>query len=150
IAGMWIEVPSVVYWQLAASASVFSVACAHLALLSMTRLAERFQWSLATAYVAIFGVASLIVLMIFGKTHGVGMFQLLGVAAIFDAAITILIPIFHRLSKGEVAAGGESPSNPVAGEVEAELAKLRERMLELERIKQKGPQEGPPNHPQQM
>ena len=35
IVGVWTEINSEAYWKLAASASVFSVACAHLALLSM-------------------------------------------------------------------------------------------------------------------
>jgi hypothetical protein len=138
IAGMWIEMNSEVYWKVAASASVFSVAFAHLALLSMARLAEWFRWSLVAAYVAILGVASLIVLMILGQSNGSGMFQLLGVAAIIDAAITIVIPILHRLSKAEVAEGKESPSSAMLGDIDAEIAKLRERIVELERMKQQG------------
>ena len=104
----------------------------------MARLAEWFQWSLVAAYAAIFGVASLIVLLILAGPEGKGMFQLLGVAAIFDAAITILIPIFHRLSKAEIEAGSDIPSGPVPGDIDGEMAKLRKRLIELERMKQQG------------
>jgi len=142
IAGIWQTVISDGYWQVAASASVFAVACAHLSLLSMARLADSFRWSLAAAYVVILGVASLIVLLILRERYDAGMFQLLGVAAIVDAAITIVIPILHRLSREEVhgtagppgAATASAATSRVA-EIDAEIAGLRARIAELERMK---------------
>ena len=135
IMGIWIEVESEGYWKLAASISVFAVACAHLSLLSMARLAEWFQWSLVAACVVIFGVASLIVVMIFFEVDEMGMFQLLGVAAIVDAAMTILIPIFHRLSRAELAPMSDSIPTVETEAIDAEIAKLKERIAELERMK---------------
>lgn len=46
--GIWGEVDSKEFWKVTASASVFAVACAHLALLSLARLAQWFQWSLSS------------------------------------------------------------------------------------------------------
>ena len=135
IMGMWIEVESEGFWKLAVSISVFAVACAHLSLLSMARLAEWFQWSLVAAYVVIFGVASLIVVMIFFEIDETGMFQLLGVAAIVDAAMTILVPLFHRLSRSELAAMSDSMPIVETEAIDAEIATLKERIAELERIK---------------
>lgn len=135
IAGMWMEVKPEAYWKLAASAAVVSMACAHLALLSMARLAEGFRWSLVAAYAAVFGVASLAVLMIVGEFHGSPIFHLLGVAAIIDAAITVVVPILHTLSKAEVTVGSDNPSGARPEEVDAEMTRLRERMVELERMK---------------
>ena len=60
IVGMWTEISGEAYWKVAASLSVFAVACGHLSLLSMARLAEQFRWSLIAAYVTILGVASLL------------------------------------------------------------------------------------------
>jgi hypothetical protein len=139
IAGIWRETFSDGYWQTAVSASVFAVACAHLSLLSMARLAEWFRWSLTAAYVVILGVAGLIVLMILQERHGTGMMQLLGVAAIVDAAITIVIPILHRLSRDELSSqtgtGKTGSAKPQLAEIDAEIARLRERIAELERMK---------------
>jgi hypothetical protein len=139
IGGIWHETFSDRYWQTAASASVFAVACAHLSLLSMARLAEWFRWSLTAAYVVILGVAGLIVLMMLREQHGTGMLQLLGVAAIVDAAITIVIPILHRLSREELsaqaAAGSIATASPKVAEIDAEIARLRKRIAELERMK---------------
>ena len=132
--GIWMEssIHSDNYWKLAASASVFAVACAHLSLLSMARLAEWFRWSMAAAYVTILGVAGLIVLMIVGEADGVGMFQLLGVAAIVDAAITILIPIFHRLSKSELVVADNAALSVAKSDRDLEIERLRKRLAELE------------------
>ena len=82
-----------------ASLGVFAVAVAHLCLLSMAKLAARFEWSLVVAHVVILFVAALVTVMIwFEVSDEESAFQLLAVAVILDAAITILIPIFHRLS----------------------------------------------------
>jgi hypothetical protein len=144
MAGIWEEITSDGFWQVTASASVFAVACAHLSLLSMARLADSFRWSLAAAYVVILGVASLIVLLILRERYDAGMFQLLGVAAIIDAAITVVIPILHRLSRDEVTGTAGRPGAATApaatsasrvAEIDAELASLRARIAELERIK---------------
>ncbi len=139
VIGMWVEVDSGAYWKTAASCSVFAVACAHLSLLSMARLAGWFQWSLHVATFTIFLVATLIVLTILGETRDAAMFQLLGVAAIFDTAITILIPVFQRLSRAEFAIptvdNNGSLSDQQRGEMEEEMARLQHRMAELQRMK---------------
>jgi hypothetical protein len=136
LVGMWTDVRSVIYWKLTASVSVFSVACTHLVLLSLARLSARFRWSLAAAYIIILGVALQIVLMILIELGAFWIFQLLGVLVIFAAAITILIPIFHRLSKAEVSAGREGSNVLMHADIDAEIGKLQKRILELERLKQ--------------
>jgi hypothetical protein len=139
IGGIWHETFSDSYWQTTASASVFAVACAHLSLLSMARLADWFRWSLTVAYVVILGVAGLIVLMILREQHGAGMMQLLGVATIVDAAITIVIPILHRLSRDEISrqagTGTAGMANLQVAEIDAEIARLRDRIAVLEQMK---------------
>jgi hypothetical protein len=141
ILGIWTELPSAGYWQIAAVSGVLSVACAHLSLLSMARLTEGYQWSLTAAYIAIFGVAALIIALIVSPRSmsgiaGAGVFQLLGVATIIDAAITILIPIFHRLSKDESAPAPGASFKKSTGHIDAEVAALRARIDELERMRQ--------------
>jgi hypothetical protein len=135
IGGMWIELGNQRYWRFAASISVFAVACAHLSLLSMAKMASSYRWSLPAAYIAIFGVAVIIVSMIIREPHDAGMFQLLGVAAILDAAITVVIPIFHRLSRAEVGVENERPPRLSTAEIDAEIAKLQIRLAELEGMK---------------
>jgi hypothetical protein len=109
------------------------VACAHLCLLSLARLADWFRWSLTVAYVAILLVASLIVLLIFIEpaSNSDGMMRLLAVAAIIDAAITILVPIFHWLSREHVAV----KQGPTLEAIDREIATVQARLEELHRLR---------------
>lgn len=140
VAGLWVEVDSEGYWKAAATFSVFAVACAHLALLSLARLARSFRWSLVAAHVIILAVATLISILILGEIEEEGMFRLLAVGAIVDAAITLLVPIFHRLSRGTIDIGGAAVSGgePAArrAAIDAEIARLRARIEELERSRE--------------
>ncbi len=138
IGGMWTLVRPEVYWKLTVSISVFAVACGHLALLSMVRLAGWFRWSLVVAHVVIFGVASLIVLIMLTEYHGSGMVQLLWVGTIIDSAVTVLVPIFHWLSRVEVVPENRSTHQASPESGESEIAHLKQRIAELERKKQEG------------
>jgi hypothetical protein len=132
VAGIWIDPHEDAYWKLTLSISVFAVAFGHLSLLSMARLSQAFRWSLIVAHVVILCVAALVVVMILGEIDTDGMLRLLGVAAIVDGAITILIPIFHRLSKREESGRGAvvgSETDPI----DQEIAQLKARIVELER-----------------
>ena len=51
------------------------------------------------AYIIILFGAALIANMMWFEIYDEGIFRLLAVAVILDAAITIVIPIFHRLSR---------------------------------------------------
>jgi len=123
IGGIWPEIGAEGYWKLTVVVCVFAIACAHLSLLSMARLAEWFAWSLLAAHVVIFGVAALISGIILFESDSEGVFRLLGVAAIVDAALTVIVPVFHRLSRGEQRS---------TASIDAEIARLRARIAELE------------------
>lgn len=127
VSQIWLEFTlNEAFWKLTACCAVYAIACAHLSLLSMARLAQWFQWSLVAAYVVILGVATMIAMIILLLIDNSGMFHLLGVAAVIDAAITILIPIFHRLSKTDDLSANEIER------IDQELGRLRTRITELE------------------
>jgi hypothetical protein len=69
--------------------------------------------------------------MLWGDVDDEIAFRVLGVAAILDAAITILIPVFHRLSRSDLAA----TSGPILSEVEHEIRQLELRLAELHQLK---------------
>lgn len=78
---------------------VFAVAAAHLSLLSKARLATGFQWSLVVAYVVIPFLSALLTIIIWFEIVNLLMFEVLAVTAVLYAAITVVIPIFQRLSR---------------------------------------------------
>jgi hypothetical protein len=134
ISGLWVEPHSDDYWKTAATVSIFAVACSHASLLLLARLAPRFAWSLWTAIALIFAVALLLSGAIWLDLDEEPMFRILGVVAVLDGAFTILVPIFHRLTRGDVEPEHAPPS---LEEIDAEIAELRERLEELERLKRR-------------
>ena len=146
IVGMWIEMEEDVYWKVTASLAVFAVALAHLSLLSMARLAPQFRWALIAAHVVILLVASLLTVMMLFEIDETGMFQLLGVAAIADASITITVPILHRLSPahptgaveiGDTAGLSDSEGRNIGDRaaIDREIEQLKRRLAELEGLR---------------
>jgi hypothetical protein len=63
------------------------------------------------------------------------MFRLLAVAAIFDAAITILVPVFHWLSRTTkgTRSGATADAATRRESIDQEIAQLKQRLVELER-----------------
>jgi hypothetical protein len=112
IAGIWAEFDSEWYWKCTVAVVVFAIASAHLCLLSLAHLASGYRWALAVAAIAIFGLATIITWMVVAEEAGLGWLQLMGVTAIVVASMSILIPIFHRLS-----AAPEPAARPEAGAV---------------------------------
>ena len=86
-------------WKTTGTLCVLAVAVAHLCLLSLAKLTAGFVWSLVVAYIVILFVAALITIMIWFDTRDEGTLRLLAAAAVLDAAVTVVIPIFHRLSR---------------------------------------------------
>jgi hypothetical protein len=102
VSGIWSEPGNETYWKTAGSFSVVAVAIAHMCLLSLARLREGHAWALWAAYVTIGVLAGLIVYAIWGEPDEETFFRWMGVDAILATALSILIPVLHRL--GSVAA----------------------------------------------
>jgi len=132
IFAIWVEPKSENFWKVAASILTLAVAFAHLSLLSMARLDERFRWAIYASYVFVMGVASLIISMILGEPAGEGLWRLLAIGAIGTAATTVLIPVFHWLSKNK---NDEGTKARTASEIDEEIIALKARIVELERLK---------------
>lgn len=88
-------------WKTTGTLWVFACAVAHLCLLSMARLTAGFEWSLVGAYIVILFVAALVTIMIWFDIHDEAMLRVMAAAVVLDAAITIVIPILHRLSRAQ-------------------------------------------------
>ncbi|MBX7173507.1 MAG: hypothetical protein K1X72_21245 [Pyrinomonadaceae bacterium] len=113
-----------------AVSGIFAFSLAQLSLLSLANLSAKFQGALICVYLATLSLASIISILIIIEPSRENdfVFRLLGVLGIVDAALTVLIPIFHRLSRGDFSA-----NQPEIEKIDAEIAKLKE---ELERLEQ--------------
>lgn len=104
---------------------LLSLACSHLSLLSLARLDKRFAWSRIAAFVVVSMLAALLIYLIwFEPDTSSDLFaRTLGVLAILVASVTIITPVFHKLSATE----------PTVADINAEIEELRSRIAELER-----------------
>ena len=116
-------------WKIAAISAIFAFSLAQLSLLSLANLSDRFQWILTVAYLVILSLAAINSILIIVEPNSESNFvmRLIGVLTVIDAAITVMIPIFHRLSKGDF-----SNNQNGIGKIEAEIAKLKDTLIQLE------------------
>lgn len=102
IVGIWLESQSEGYWKFSASVGLIAVATAHACLLSLARLAPRFIWSRIAAILTAYSLALLFIYIIYYTPGGDTIIRVMGVMSIILAALTILTPVFHRLSRGDL------------------------------------------------
>jgi hypothetical protein len=113
ISGIWIEPHSEQYWKFTASTGVLAAATTHACLLSLAKLAPRFAWARLVTLTAVYTLAVLIVMTIYFEPSGDLGFRLIGTISIVVAALTIMTPIFHRLSRDDFS--GADGKVPAAG-----------------------------------
>ena len=120
------------FFKTLAVSSIFAVALSHLSLLSIAQLSRRFRWSIATAYVVILALASIISFIIVFEPSSDGelVWRFIGILAVIDAAITVMIPIFHRLSRTEFM------DIPSIAEIEVKISELKAQLTRLEKQKE--------------
>lgn len=102
IIGIWAKISSEEFWKLNATVGVLAIASAQACLISLARLAPRFAWTRTVALVGIVFLATSIILTIWGEVNDEGFYKAMGATAILVAALTIMMPIFHRLSRGDL------------------------------------------------
>jgi hypothetical protein len=100
-------------------------------MLFMANLAGGYRWAYMIAYQLVFGLATLLAAGVtFELFDGDRYWRATAGISILVAAITLLIPVFHYMSR-EVVAAAEAEADPLFA-VEEEIARLKKQLLELE------------------
>jgi hypothetical protein len=102
IIGLWARVNSEEFWKFTASVGLLAVATAHVCLLALAKLAPRYKWTRVCAFAAIYTLAGLFIYVIYFTPKGDTGVRIIGATSIIVAALTILTPLFHRLSRGDL------------------------------------------------
>jgi hypothetical protein len=120
-----------IYWKFTAVLTFYAIACAHLSMLLMARLEGMYGWAYLVAYYLILGLATVLsfgVALEFFEEEGY--WRLTGALSILVAAITLLVPVFHWLSRKSAQVHEAEVDQLFA--VEEELARVKKRLVELE------------------
>lgn len=139
ILGVWLDPVSDLYWKITAIASILAVSTVHVCLLSIAALPARFQWVFLLTSLVIYGLAGLLSVMIWGEFYTQQLFQGVVVISIIDAALTLLIPLLHRIGRTEheQAYPAAVPDDRNLAIIDKEIDALRGRLRELERRRAK-------------
>lgn len=107
--------------------TILALACAHISLLSLATLDRRFRWSLIAVHIFVWSLAGLTIFIIWAHIDPSDnmIARVMGVLSIVIAALTVVTPVFHKLSS----------SGDDAVRIDAEIERLRERIVELEERK---------------
>lgn len=110
--------------KIAMSVLILAVSCSHISLLSIARLDKRFLWSRYAVHVSIWSLTAILIYLIWiEKDYSSDLIpRVLGVLSIIIAALTIVTPIFHKLSR----------QTTKTEDIDAEIEKLKARIAELE------------------
>jgi len=115
---------SEVFLKATGSVTLLALSCSLLSLLSLARLDHRFAWSRIVAFVSVTLLSGILLYIMWFEPEGDSdlVFRVIGVLSIVVASVTIVTPIFHKLSSGE----------PDKEKIDAEIAALHKRIAELE------------------
>lgn len=111
--------------KVAFSTTLLAASCSHISLLSIATLDKRFRWSLYAAHFSVWSLTAILLWIIWADLKGDAeiVTRIIGVLSIVIAALTIITPIFHKLSH----------QTPKAEEIDAEITRLKARIEELEK-----------------
>ena len=135
--GIWSDVDLDGFWKTTACASIFAVSTVHICLLSIARLAPRFRWVFFVACQVIYGLAILLSAIIIWEIDDDPIFRLVATVSIVDAALTLVIPLLHRISKTDHTDSQiTTPLNErnVAA-IDEEIALLKKRIVDLKKLR---------------
>lgn len=108
---------------------IFAVTCSHLSLLSIALLDRRFVWSRYVAFICDLSLAAILLYILWFEPESSGdtVMRIIAVMSILIAAITVITPVFHKLSNTE-----RTPE-----QIRDEIEELEARIykLNLERIR---------------
>ncbi len=135
--GMWVEVDDDAFWKLVLAGSTLTIATVHVSLLGIVQLAKRFKWLMFVAYQTIYGLAFLFIYMVLDEKFAASIVQLAIVLSIVNAAITLVIPVMHRISKSELPfqSGASLLEQRSLHSIDEEIGKLRDRIADLEQAR---------------
>lgn len=138
LGAIWPEFDSDEYLKATGIVSIFAVATVHVSLLSIARLARRFAWVYVLTLQVIYGLAILLSAMIILEPRDEDpWFRAVAVISIVDAALTLLLPLLHRISKTDAESAGITTAldeRNVAA-IDQEISRLRKRITELEKLR---------------
>lgn len=112
------------FMKTVATVTLLAVTCSHLSLLSLAKLEKKFIWARYGVHAVDWLLSGFLLFLLWTeyKMDEQLTGRLIGVMSILIASLTVVTPIFHKLSHNE----------PAEAEIDAQIAVLRAKIEELE------------------
>lgn len=107
-----------------ATVTIIAVSCSLLSLISIAKLDSKFQWSRIALYICVWTLSAILIWILWFAQDSENelIIRIIGVLSIIIAALTIITPVFHKLSN----------SLPEAKQIDEEIERLKAKIAELE------------------
>ena len=128
LVGLWGDLDVEIYWKTAVCFLIVGFATVHVCLLSIAKLVARFRWVYIIGSQVIFGLASLLCGIVIFEIDSEEIFRTVAAISILVAAITLIIPVLHRL--GKISSTKEELLMPIEAR---NIAVIDEQISQLER-----------------
>ena len=99
--GIWVAIPSKLFWQFTLSAIICAAAMAHLFLLLLPVLKAQHCWFQKLSSGTLLLLAGMLNLLVWGELESEGYFRTLAAVAIVAVIQTLVTPLLARLAKSE-------------------------------------------------
>ena len=137
LAGLWLDFESDEFWRSVIVVTVFCVATVHVSLLSIARLTGNYRWVYLIGCQVIYGLAGLISAIVLFSIESDALWRFVAALTIVDAAITLIIPILHRIAR--MGTKRDELLMPVdernVASIDSEIDKLRKQIAKLEKLR---------------
>ncbi|MDB4368783.1 hypothetical protein N9Z58_01470 [bacterium] len=137
--GLWGVIESRIYWKSATCCLIVGFATVHICLLSIAKLVGRYRWVYTIGCQVILGLACILCVILIFEIESEEIFRPVAAISIVAAAITLLIPILHRL--GKMNSKKQGLLMPVDARnvavIDEQISQLEKRITTLRHLKSK-------------
>lgn len=128
LVGLWSGLDVEIYWKTTVCFLIVGFATVHVCLLSIAKLVARFRWVYIIGSQIIFGLASLLCGIVIFEINSEEILRTVVAISILVAAITLVIPVLHRL--GKISSTKEELLMPIEAR---NISVIDEQISQLER-----------------
>jgi len=105
VVGLWARINASEYWRFTGSLGAVAICSAQICLLWLARPAPRFAWVQWAVFAIWYGLATIVVWMIYGEPSEELIRRPLSVVAILAGTVTIVVPVLHKLNSSSAPTG---------------------------------------------
>jgi hypothetical protein len=133
LAGIWCDIDAEAYWKSFVVIAIVGLATVIVALLWAARLARRYSWLHHISFTVYYLLAIYASYAIVAENDDDGTMRAIGALSIIAAAIALIVPLLHRLSRMDFV---QHESRDAAGmssvaTIDDEIRRLQSRLAEL-------------------